>query len=326
MKRWLRVILATGALATGGCVGPGSSRLKPLPAHAIPPRVAVASFENRSGFAGQWELGSGMAELLTAELVASGQFTVLERGRIDKVVDELSRQRHRLFRAEGRLEEGRLKHVQYLIRGVVTDFSQVSGGKLWVGMRRWLLGGGGYTARVSLTLTIVDVESGQIVDSVSCAAEARAREAFGEGQYKQVKFGGEQFFKTPLGSATTKAIRQGLKGIVRHIPREYWRPMIADVTTTHLVLNGGRDRGIQVGRFYEVREAGSPVTDPVTGDVLEIMPGAVRGIIQVREVRDGFSVAEVFSGDGFARGQYLEAVPTPATVPVAELLPPRLRE
>jgi len=306
----------------GGCTtigrGPGTP---PPEAHAIPPRLAVASFENRSGFAGQWELGSGMAELLTAELVASERFTLLERGRLDTVVDEITRQRHRLFRPEGRLEEGRLRNAQYLIRGTVTDFSQVSGGRLWLGMRRWLFGGGGYTARVALTLTVVDIENGTILDSVNCAATARAREAFVEGRYKGVSFGGDQFFRTPLGSATSKAIRQGLKGIIRTIPREYWRPMIADVNATHIVLNGGRDRNIPVGQFYRVRERGSPVTDPATGDVLEIIPGPVRGLIQVREVRDGVAVAEVFSGYGFARGQLVEAVPPPAAVPVAELLP-----
>ena len=322
----LRILLMAGLAGLGGCTtlsrGTGP---RPPNAHIIEPRVAVASFENRSGFSGRWELGSGMAELLVAELVASERFTILERGRLDTVVDEISRQRNRMFRPEGRLEEGRLRNAQYLIRGTVTDFSQVSGGRLWMGMRRWLFGGGGYTARVALTLTVIDIENGTILDSVNCAATARAGEAFAEGKYKGVSFGGDQFFRTPLGSATSKAIRQGLKAITRTIPRQYWKPMIADVNETHIILNGGRDRGVQAGQFYRVRERGTPITDPVTGDVLDVVPGADRGLIQVREVRDSVAIAAVFSGYGFARGQLLEAVPPPAAVPVADMLPPRPR-
>jgi len=270
--------------------------------------VAVASFENRSGFMREWKLGPGMADLLVSELVASRNFVVLERGELDAVVDEIARQRNRLFRSEGRVNEGRLENARYLVRGVITDFSQTSGGSLWVGFRRLFLGGGGYTARVGLALTIIDIETGKIVDSVICAGRARAGSAYGEGMYKGVEFGGDQFFKTPLGIATADAIRRGLRGITKKIPRQYWRPMIADVTSGGIILNGGRDRGLKVNQYYQVRGRGTPVTDPLTGDVLEILPGKVLGIVRVSEVHERIASAETLRGQGFARGQYLERV------------------
>jgi curli biogenesis system outer membrane secretion channel CsgG len=314
MKRHRYLYALSAILFASGCALPFVGNVRPLPPGAIPPRVAVASFENRSSFSGQWKLGPGIADLLVSELVASRNFVVLERGNLAAVVDEITRQKDRLFRKEGRVDEGRLENARYLIRGVITDFSQTSGGSLWMGFRRLFIGTGGYTARVGLTLTIIDIESGKIVDSVQCAGNARANRAYGKGTYKGVHFGGDKFFRTPLGVATAQAIRQGLKGIVEKIPLHHWQPMIADVTEKQIILNGGTNRDLAVNQFYQARGKGSPVTDPVTGDILEILPGPVVGVIRVIEVRDTIAGAEVIRGHGFERGQYLERVPRPAPV------------
>ncbi len=300
------LILSLVAVMLAGLGGCQTGRIPPLPPDAVPPRVAVASFENRSSFEGQWKLGLGMADLLVSELVDSRNFVVLERGSLDKVVDEISRQSNRLFRPEGRVDEGRLDNAHYLIRGVITDFSQSSGGSFWLGLRHLFIGSGGYTARVGLTLTIVDIESGRIVDSVQCAGKAKAGDAYAKGSYKGIEFGGDAFFQTPLGIATAAAIRQGLHGIVKKMPRITWTPMIAEVDGSRIVLNGGRERGLETGAVYQVRGEGTPVTDPLTGDVLDILPGPIVGTLRIMEMRDQVSVAELVSGHGFARGQTLE--------------------
>ena len=295
---------------------PFVSGVRPLPEGAIPPRIAVASFDNRSSFRGQWKLGPGIADLLVSELVASKNFVVLERGDLDAVVDEIARQKHRLFRAEGKVNEGRLENARYLIRGVITDFSQTAGGSLWMGFRRLFIGGAGYTARVGLTLTIIDIESGKIIDSVQCAGKARAGSVYSKGLYKNVQFGGNHFFKTPLGVATAEAIRDGLKGIVEKVPQHFWQPMIADLNSTQVILNGGKDRGLAVNQMYRVRAKGTRVTDPVTGDLLEVLPGKVVGVLRVVEVRERVAGAEVISGHSFVRGQLLERIAQPTVADV----------
>jgi len=271
----------------------------------------VASFENRSGFAGQWEIGTGMADLLVSELIASQHVVVVERGQLDKVVDEIRRQRQRLFRPEGRVNEGRLRNAQYLIRGVINDFSQVGGGSLALWFRRLLtLGAGGYRARVALTLTVIDVESGEIEGSVSSAATASAGEAYVGAEYKGIAFGGDAFFKTPLGVATRKAIHRGVNALLKTIPKESWEPMIAEVLGDRIVLNGGINRGFVVGAVYEVRHAGRPITDPATGEVLSLLPGPVVGKLRVTDVHRDISYAEAIEGAGFQRGQRLIRIPT----------------
>ncbi len=282
-----------------------------LPKGAVPPRIAVTSFENKSSFGGKWKLGDGMADLLVSELVKSKNFIVLERGHLSSIVDEITLQKNRLFRKEGKVSEGRLENAQYLIRGVVSDFDQVSGGSLWMGFRHLFIGSGGYTARVGLTLTIVDIESGRIVDSVQCSGKARAGEVYAKGSYEGIHFGGNKFFKTPLGNATAQAIQDGLKGIVKKVPKCFWKPMIADINSRQIIVNGGKSRRIAINQFYRVRKKGRPVTDPGTGDILEIMPGPILGVIRITEVRKKVSSAEVVSGHSFARGQILERIHPP---------------
>jgi curli biogenesis system outer membrane secretion channel CsgG len=278
----------------------------------ILPVVAVTSFENRSGFEGQWKLGDGMADLLVSELVQTKCFTVVEREQFGRIVDEISLQKHPYFRKEGRTEQGRLKGAHYQIRGVVGDFSQAGGAALWVAMRQLAFGGRGHVARVSMTITLVEVESGRIIDSVQCTGTARARQIYGATEYKNVSFGGEIFFKTPLGEATQEAVRQGVAGIIRTIPSQPWRPMIAEVRGNQVVLNGGRNRKITEGQLFCVRRPADPVTDPETGDVLDFLPGARVGMIRIIQSDKKLAYAEGIEGQGFARGQWLEPMVPPA--------------
>jgi curli biogenesis system outer membrane secretion channel CsgG len=293
------------ALLAGCAALVGSYR--PLPTGAVPPAVAVSSFENCSGFAGQWELGTGMADLLVSELVKSRNFVVVERGQLGRVVDEIERQRRKWFRSEGRVDEGRLRNARYLIRGQINDFSQVGGNRIGMALRNVAaFGGGGGRARVAITLTIVDVETGEIADSVLCSATAAARAAYASGSYRNVTFGGDAFFKTPLGSATAQAIRRGVGEILKAVPRITWAPMIADVADGRVILNGGKARGFRVGRLYTVRGEGRRVTDPATGELLADIAGPIVGTLRVTDVQRDIAYAEVVRGRDFHRGQRLE--------------------
>jgi curli biogenesis system outer membrane secretion channel CsgG len=269
------------------------------------PCIAVTTFENRSGFNGQWELGRGMADLLVSELVTTKRFEILERGQLNHILDEIDRSENGYFRKEGRVDRGRLKNAEYLIRGVVTDFSQVSGGSLWFRAERFLLGSSAYTARVGLTLTIIEIESGRIIDSVQCDGDARARSAYGRGSYDNVHFGGDMFFKTPLGKATAQAIRTGLNGIVARMPPKRWEPVVAGVQDALVIVNGGVNRALKIGDIYEVRRADKPVTDPLTGDVISVISGNVIAVLKLERVLESASYAAVIQGGQVQRGDRL---------------------
>ena len=111
--------------------------IPPLPEDMHAPVVAVTSFENRAGFEGQWKLGDGMADLLISELVSSRNFVVVEREQFAKLTSEIERQRSGFFRPEGKTPVGRMKNANYLIRGVINDFSQTGGGGFSISFLRF---------------------------------------------------------------------------------------------------------------------------------------------------------------------------------------------
>ncbi len=290
-----------------GCAILGGRYSRPDPDQVLPV-VTVSSFNNRSGFSGNWKIGSGMADLLVSELMESRHFVVVERGELGVVVQELDLQQRPEFRPEGRVKTGNLKNAQYIIRGVINDFSQVGGSSIGLAIKKLVFGGKGYRARVSLTLTVIDVESGQIVDSVQCQGIARAREAYVRGSYKGVAFGGDAFFKTPLGEATAEAIGDGVEELIASIPSMRWKPMIASRIGGKVVINGGADRGLKAGQVFNVHGPGRAVTDPGTGDLLSIIPGAVIGSIKVVSVAEKIAFAEPVKGSGFERGMRLKLI------------------
>ena len=297
-----------------GCMTRMIKPAKPLSDDFIPSVISVTTFDNRSNFSGQWKLGDGMADLLTSELVISKNFVVVDRQQIHRIVGEIDMQRDQHFRQEGRTAAGRLKGAHYLIRGVINDFSQTSGSSLWFRIKNVLLGGNASKARVSLTLTIIHVESGEIVDSVQGSAYARARGAYVEGEYEGVRFGGDVFFATPLGIATANAIRSGVKEIIAKLPKNNWIPMIAKVSATgqYIIINGGENRGFQQEEIYAIRGKNQQVTDPSTGDILSILPGKILGTIKITSVEEKIAHAVPVSGKDFKRGQVLS--PTDETV------------
>jgi hypothetical protein len=162
----IRLVQATVAgaalLILSGCAMTFVDTIPSLPEDVHAPVVAVTSFDNRSGFEGQWKLGDGMADLLVTELIRSRNYTVVERQHFENLVGEINRQKSGLFRPEGKTPTGRMKGAQYLIRGVINDFSQAGGGGLSVAILKFILLGRGHKARVSLTLTLVDIETGQV--------------------------------------------------------------------------------------------------------------------------------------------------------------------
>lgn len=319
-RRTLWPGISTGALVLAvtlvGCRTPPYEARRPsepprhLAARVLRPVVAVIEFENQSSFTGQWKLGGGMADLLITELLNSGRVIVLERQHLGDTLGELLRQGKSLFRSEGRVAQGRLKNVRYVIRGVITDFTVTGDSSGWFRTETvsgWL---GGRSARVSLNLRITDVETGEVIASVRADGTARAGVLGTTVDYRRLAFGGDAFFQTPLGRATETAIRDAVDRILDRLPIEYWMPRVADVVDGRVVINGGENVSLTAGLELIAREAPRVVTDPLTGDPLDAFPGRVIGRLRIEEVRPTTALATPLEGGPFPRGAWLEVWPS----------------
>ena len=304
------VAAAAVLLALAGCATYSSSRsvengFLSRRSPTIKPTLAVTDFDNKASFNGQWNLGQGMAELLTSELHDSDRVVVLERRHLNDVMGEIVRQGQDLFRPEGRVEKGRLKNAQYLVRGVVTDFTVTGDSSGWFGTSSFGLRGRGQRARVAIAVQVSDVTSGEVISSVKTDGEVSAGGFGGTVNYKGVSFGGDAFFRTPLGKATEKAIGRAVKHILHDLPAVAWQPRVAEVGAETVIINGGKNARVRVGDRFIVRESPREVTDPVTGNAIESLPGKAVGKIEVREVGEEAAHAVLLQGVAH-RGDHLE--------------------
>ena len=323
MQRGLFVIfLATATTLACGC-NRGVGGVFRKNSDYIKPTIAVMKFENRSSLPLGWNVGGGMKDMLVDRLCATGRFQVIERPELDSVMGELNFQQTGATREQNRARLGRIKNVQYLVKGTVTDFGHVSTRS---GFFRWAdnLGifGSGYWAVMGMTLYVVDVESGEIVCSESLEESVRAKDMNVKVAYRDVGFGGSTFLQTPLGRVTAKVIDKAVKRVAKSVAGRRWQPKIAKVVgPTTVVLNGGKDRGVSPGDEYDVVETGDAIVDPDTGDVLGTETGRVVGRLRVGEVHARYSVAEVVAGDAarMTVGQQCRPVNEKGPIPGAAL-------
>ena len=289
----LALVASIGTFA--GCV----PRRGADPALFVKPTIAVMKFENRAPFPLGWKLGDGMADILVDRLVQTSRYHVVERPELGAVLKELRLQTSGATRAEARAAVGRIKNVQYLIKGTVTDFGHVSTATGAFASSALRIFGSHNRAVMGMTFYVVDVESGEIIASESLEEDVDAGKLTVAGGYEGVSLGGSVFARTPLGRATSRVMARAVAKITAVIASQRWRPTIAAVEQDYSVtLNGGRNRRVRVGMEYEVLGPSSVVVDPRSGDVLGHQPGRGLGKVRVQEVHDRYSVAVFLDGHG----------------------------
>lgn len=271
------------------------------------PAIAILDFENKVQLRYKWNIGRGVRDLLVDELVKSRRYEVLTRSELGSVIDEIETQKSPYFRKEGKVAKGKLKNAKYLIKGSITDFAHVSGGGIRAFAGKLGFGSSGSVAIVSVTLYVIDIESGEVVSSESLNGKAYAGKVKLDAFYSNVGFGGEAFYRTPLGKATKEAISKCIKSISRSIAKNKWHPRVVKVNNGNIIISGGIDRALRLGSKWAAYEKGEDLIDPASGDVLGTEEDIVVGIVQIKEIKDRHSIAEIISGE-FEVGQKFKSL------------------
>lgn len=167
------------------------------------PVVAVNEFRNETS-AGWWYGGveNDLADMLASELAATEEFKVVERKKLDAVLNEQDLADSGRIKAGTGAKIGELTGAQYLIMSTVTAYesnTQGSGGG--ISYRGISLGGKKDDAYIAIDLRVVDTTTGEIAFSRS--VEARSG-GFGVnvGVWRGgVATGFEKHKNTPAGKA-----------------------------------------------------------------------------------------------------------------------------
>lgn len=172
------------------------------------PVVGVIEFKNESG-AGWWSGGVGweLASMLSNELAATNAFRVVERSKLEAVLEEQN------LAASGRVAAGtgarigKVTGAQYLVAGTVTayeeDTKSTGGGISFGGVS---LGGNSSQAYLAVDIRVINAETGE-VDFVRTVEGRSKGGGVSIGLYRG-GFGGSlsQQNKTPAGKAIRAAL------------------------------------------------------------------------------------------------------------------------
>ncbi|MEZ5463407.1 CsgG/HfaB family protein [Dokdonella sp.] len=128
------------------------------------PSVGVAEFKNESG-AGWWRGGVGweLSGMLSNELSSTGSFRVVERAKLEKVLEEQNLAASGRVRSGTGADIGKLTGAEYLIMGTVSAYEEntasTGGGISFKGIS---LGGKKSEAYVAVDIRVVNATTGEI--------------------------------------------------------------------------------------------------------------------------------------------------------------------
>lgn len=275
-------------------------------------RLAVAKFENKvksPWWDKSWDIGEGLTEMLTTELLKTGKVIVLERAAISDVVGEQQLGQSGLVGKETGAQTGQMMGAQVIVRGAVTEFSEkVAGVSGQITTQRFGGGAGMENAYVAVDIRLIDANTGQVIASSNAtgiAPSAGVGATVLGSRRSGTALGGEAFFSTPIGKATRQAISNAVAFILERSPSQGSSLVVVKVDGDQVFINAGTNENIQAGNRFTVYSKGEDLIDPSTGLKLGT-PQRQIGTIEVTEVEEKFSIATIKSGSGMKRGDLLK--------------------
>jgi curli biogenesis system outer membrane secretion channel CsgG len=254
--------------------------------------VAVSSFENKTNWRGQVDLGDGMADQLADALMQSGQFTVLERQQLGAVVAEQDLANSGRAQKSQSAQTGKLVNAQILIKGTVTEFEANSSGSAnGVGFGGFSIGNKRSEAHMAVILRLIDTTTGEVLASQRAEGKATSGGVSVGANVDGVGFGSSGFSKTPLGKAMQETIDHAVAIISDKLKGVPFQARIIKVTgDNELLISGGAKTGISEGDVFTIYSVGENLVDPATGEQLgsELEK---KGTITVTKVEEKYAKA-----------------------------------
>ena len=293
---WL-LVLALAAAA------PARSAPPPAPYDGLKKTISVDQFQAADAVGGT-VTADGLTAMLVDALVRDGRFVVVERPGLASIQSEQALGTSGSATAETSAKTNQMIGSSVIVRGAVTKYQPAAGGGgvnvggLPMGS---LLGGelglNRQQAVLVISLRLIDTTTGQVIATYN--AEGRANSTTASATLIQPKtgamVGGSAFANTPIGQAAQDAIVKALVQIDRAMSAEPWSALVVDDVDGKVYINAGADRNMKAGTVLGVYHKGRVLTDPGTGQVLDVAMDKV-GVIQVDAVREKLATATLVSG------------------------------
>lgn len=293
-------------------------------------RIAILDFDYATVysdvgyiFGSNVDVGKGIADLLVTKLVQGGQYSIIERKQLDKIIAEQN------LGASGRVDEataariGKILGVDALILGSIHTFgrddkSRGTGGGVSVPVPVFggvKIGSKKAKAIVGINFRLVATDTAEIFSAGDARGESKREgasiQATGgvKGVYTDgaVGMNSTNFAETIIGEAVYDCVNKlaaQLEEKAGNLPARTSAAvksegLIADVSGSTVIINIGRNAGLKTGDRLEVKRVSREVKDPDTGKVIRVVAEKV-GEVVLTDVDDS-SAEGRFSGSGAAK-------------------------
>lgn len=298
-------------------------------------RVAVLNFDYGTVrtyvaqiFGSDQDVGKGISDMLVEKLVNGGQYSVIERNALDKILKEQNFSNSDRADPTSAAKIGAILGVDGIIIGSITQFGRddqhtnVGGGGY--GLGKFGLGGVGSSkakAVVAISARIINTSTAEIMAAVTGKGESTRSDTKligaggggGGGGGGGVDMGSSNFANTILGEAVRGAVDStaeqlnAASGKVTALKLNI-NGVVADVSGNTLILNVGKKSGVHVGDTMEISRQVRVVKDPTTGKVIKAVTDKI-GTATVTEVDDDSSTATFNGGGGVKVGDVAKNSP-----------------
>jgi len=277
-------------------------------------RIAVFDFEDKTNHNVRWwrggqTVGEGMSEMLTTGLVKSGEFRVIERSKMQSIMQEQSLGMSGAVTNATAAKVGKMLGVDVGVFGAVTQFGyseSEAGGRAPIptpfGRRSVRLGVKTLTATVGIDIRLVNTSSGEIIAAESVVVEEE-KKGLKISDARRSFSNETDFDESMVGKATRAAIDSAIVKITAQMENVAWSGSIIKCDGTSAIINAGSATGISVGSVLEVYHKGEELIDPETGLNLGSEETKVGVIEVVSDIADGkASKCKILEGSCGSRG------------------------
>lgn len=260
--------------------------------------ICVVDLEDKAQHSSSWRnIGTGIGEMMVTALFDTKKYTIIERAKLDAVLQEQRLGASGAITAQTAAKIGRLLGAHFIITGAVTEFG-IKDSKIGIGgLEKVLPFGGGAKmlktkARVAIDVRAIDTTSGQILATAKGEGEKSSAEFSGNLSIApSFDFGKDGFDETILGKAAREAVNTAAVELGKKFDESGPAAVkIIKITGRQIYINSGGADGEKEGQVYGLYRIGEDMTDPDTGESLGAEEEKI-GTVRVVKVNPKFSIA-----------------------------------
>ncbi len=220
-------------------------------------RIGIVDFENKTAY-GQGRLGGAAADVLITELAKTGKFIVVEREKVNKLLEEQKLAATGAVDPDTAAKMGKLLGLNAIVTGAISNFGvSTTGADYLIAQRKKQV------AQVTIDVRVVDAETGQVLYADSGKGESQSSKAQVLGMGTQ---GGYE--ETLEGEALRASISQLALNITSQVNKKEWSCRVADAQGGDVYLDAGQDSGLKIGARLAAYKLGREIKSPTTGLVI----------------------------------------------------------